>query len=237
MKGFPQLHGFKSQPGFVRLIGHRGARGLMPENTIEGFEYTLDLGVMALEFDVLLSKDNVPVITHDNCLSGQATVYSGQLNSSLCMVGALNLRHNFSLDVEHSPDVPGALRLTWPSNPAKQYDVLVSADLSSPIESWAELEGSQNITADPSGTNTLDIDRPFPGLGFLAIRAKDPPPLFSEDFENGDGGWTNVTTIGCSGSFSRSPGISKRCIKAIERPYTQRCNVYCIRSMWTFQLR
>ena len=73
MKGFPQLHGFKSQPGFVRLIGHRGARGLMPENTMEGFEYTLDLGVMALEFDVLLSKDNVPVITHDNYLSGAVT--------------------------------------------------------------------------------------------------------------------------------------------------------------------
>ena len=73
MKGFPQLHGFKSHPGFVRLIGHRGARGLMPENTIEGFEYTLDLGVMALEFDVLLSKDNVPVITHDNYLSGAVT--------------------------------------------------------------------------------------------------------------------------------------------------------------------
>ena len=73
MQNFPQLHGFKSHPGFVRLIGHRGARGLMPENTMEGFEYTLDLGVMALEFDVLLSKDNVPVITHDNYLSGAVT--------------------------------------------------------------------------------------------------------------------------------------------------------------------
>ena len=73
MKDFPQLDGFRSQPGFIRLIGHRGARGLMPENTIEGFEFTLDLGVNALEFDVMLSKDNVPVITHDNHLSAAAT--------------------------------------------------------------------------------------------------------------------------------------------------------------------
>jgi glycerophosphoryl diester phosphodiesterase len=45
----------------------------MPENTIEGFEFTLDLGVTAIEFDVLLSKDNVPVITHDYQLSSSLT--------------------------------------------------------------------------------------------------------------------------------------------------------------------
>ena len=73
MKDFPQLNGFRSLPGFVRLIGHRGARGLMPENTIEGFEFTLDLGVTALEFDVLFSKDHVPVITHDDYLSAAST--------------------------------------------------------------------------------------------------------------------------------------------------------------------
>jgi len=73
VKDFPQLKGFKGNPGLVRLIGHRGARGLMPENTIEGFEFTLDMGVTALEFDVLLSKDNVPVVTHDNYLSKAST--------------------------------------------------------------------------------------------------------------------------------------------------------------------
>ena len=73
MKDFPQLKGFRGNPGFIRLIGHRGARGLMPENTIEGFEFTLDLGVTALEFDVLVSKDNVPVITHDYQLSASLT--------------------------------------------------------------------------------------------------------------------------------------------------------------------
>ena len=69
MTAFPQLDGFKGSRGLVRLIGHRGARGLMPENTMEGFEFTLDMGVKALEFDVLISKDNVLVVTHDNYLS------------------------------------------------------------------------------------------------------------------------------------------------------------------------
>ncbi len=73
MIDFPQLKGFRGSPGLVRLIGHRGARGLMPENTIEGFNFTLDMGVKALEFDVLLSKDNVPIITHDTNLSEAST--------------------------------------------------------------------------------------------------------------------------------------------------------------------
>ena len=47
------------------LIGHRGARGLFPENTLEGFTRTLALGVRALELDVGLTSDGVPVVLHD----------------------------------------------------------------------------------------------------------------------------------------------------------------------------
>lgn len=47
------------------LQGHRGARGLAPENTLAGFERTLALGVSTLELDVVLSADGVPVISHD----------------------------------------------------------------------------------------------------------------------------------------------------------------------------
>ena len=35
LQNFPQLNAFHAKPGFISLIGHRGARGLMPENTIE----------------------------------------------------------------------------------------------------------------------------------------------------------------------------------------------------------
>ena len=59
LQKFPQLNAFHGKPGFISLVGHRGARGLMPENTIEGFEYILDNGISAIEFDVLLTKDEV----------------------------------------------------------------------------------------------------------------------------------------------------------------------------------
>lgn len=73
LQKFPQLNAFHGKPGFISLVGHRGARGLMPENTIEGFEYILENGISAIEFDVLLTKDEVPVITHDFHLSKSIT--------------------------------------------------------------------------------------------------------------------------------------------------------------------
>ena len=48
--------------------GHRGARGLRPENTLPGFELAFDLGVTSIETDVHLTKDHVPVLIHDPAL-------------------------------------------------------------------------------------------------------------------------------------------------------------------------
>ncbi|AEI47056.1 glycerophosphodiester phosphodiesterase [Runella slithyformis] len=45
--------------------GHRGCRGLMPENTIPAFLKALDLGVTTLELDVVISKDRRVVVSHE----------------------------------------------------------------------------------------------------------------------------------------------------------------------------
>lgn len=45
--------------------GHRGFCALYPENTLLSFEKAIELGVDAVEFDVWLSKDKVPVLMHD----------------------------------------------------------------------------------------------------------------------------------------------------------------------------
>lgn len=52
----------------VLIIGHRGARNLWPENSLEGFRRTRDLGVDAVEFDVHLSRDGELVVIHDPSL-------------------------------------------------------------------------------------------------------------------------------------------------------------------------
>jgi glycerophosphoryl diester phosphodiesterase len=51
------------------IQGHRGARALFPENTLEGFLATAALGVTAFELDVGLSTDGVLVVTHDLALN------------------------------------------------------------------------------------------------------------------------------------------------------------------------
>ena len=49
----------------ILIEGHRGYCAKYPENTLLSFERAIELGVDAIEFDVWLSKDSVPVLMHD----------------------------------------------------------------------------------------------------------------------------------------------------------------------------
>ncbi len=55
------------------LQGHRGARGLAPENTLAGFERALAVGVSTLEMDVAVTRDGVVVVSHDRRLNPDLT--------------------------------------------------------------------------------------------------------------------------------------------------------------------
>lgn len=50
------------------IIAHRGASAVAPENTIAAFEAAITAGADGIEFDVRLSRDNLPVIIHDDTL-------------------------------------------------------------------------------------------------------------------------------------------------------------------------
>ena len=50
------------------IMGHRGAAGHAPENTLAGFNAAARLGVSWVEFDVHLSSDRIPVLLHDDTL-------------------------------------------------------------------------------------------------------------------------------------------------------------------------
>lgn len=54
-----------SKPNYIKIYGHRGARGDLPENTLESFKYLFENNIHAYETDILISKDFIPVITHD----------------------------------------------------------------------------------------------------------------------------------------------------------------------------
>ncbi|WP_308249825.1 glycerophosphodiester phosphodiesterase family protein [Sphaerisporangium fuscum] len=58
----------------MEIHGHRGARGLRPENTLPGMAHTLELGVHAIELDVALTADRQLVLTHDLTVSAVTSV-------------------------------------------------------------------------------------------------------------------------------------------------------------------
>ena len=63
-----------SRPRIPELHGHRGCRGLRPENTLPAFLHALALGVDVLELDVVISADHQVVVSHEPWL-----------NSAICL--------------------------------------------------------------------------------------------------------------------------------------------------------
>jgi glycerophosphoryl diester phosphodiesterase len=61
----------------LEVQGHRGARGLWPENTLAAFAGALELGVSAVELDCGMTRDGVVVVTHDPELNPDLTRDAG----------------------------------------------------------------------------------------------------------------------------------------------------------------
>jgi glycerophosphoryl diester phosphodiesterase len=87
-------------PIFV-LQGHRGARGLFPENTLAGFRGALALGVSSLELDIAVTRDGVPVVVHDPRLNPDLTrdASGAWLDGAGPAVGGLTLAELQRFDV------------------------------------------------------------------------------------------------------------------------------------------
>lgn len=53
---------------YPNIIAHRGGGKLAPENTLAGLRCGFEHGFRAVEFDVMLARDGIPVVLHDPCL-------------------------------------------------------------------------------------------------------------------------------------------------------------------------
>jgi glycerophosphoryl diester phosphodiesterase len=63
-------------PPAIDLQGHRGARGLAPENTLAGFRRALAIGVTTLESDLALTRDGVLVLSHELVRAAGCSIWS-----------------------------------------------------------------------------------------------------------------------------------------------------------------
>src|SRR6186713_720254 len=57
--------------------GHRGGRGLMPENTIPAMKNAMDVGANTMEMDVVISADKQVVVSHDQFFNELITTAPG----------------------------------------------------------------------------------------------------------------------------------------------------------------
>ena len=98
---------------YPRLIAHRCGGALAPENTLAGLRIAARLGVKAVEFDAMLSRDGVPVIIHDETLerttNGDGSV-AGMAASDLQALDAGAWYHP-AYAGEHLPTLAAALAL------------------------------------------------------------------------------------------------------------------------------
>ena len=63
-----------------KVIGHRGVKDLSPENTINSIEKAIEIGLNWVEIDVKITKDNIPILLHDDDLD-RTTSGSGLVSS------------------------------------------------------------------------------------------------------------------------------------------------------------
>ena len=71
--GVPGNHTAGSGWGFFQ--GHRGCRGLMPENTVPAFLKALDLGITILELDVVITQDSQVLVSHEEFFNHEISTW------------------------------------------------------------------------------------------------------------------------------------------------------------------
>ena len=95
---FPDLMRLKAELGRPLIMGHRGAMGHAPENTMASFALAHRLGVEAIELDVHLSADGVLVVHHDETLD-RTTDGQGELAAlTLAQLQQLDAGRHFSAE-------------------------------------------------------------------------------------------------------------------------------------------
>ena len=66
-----------------KIFGHRGCRGIYPENTINGFKKAILLGVDGIELDVVVNKNQELIISHESYIDTNYCLTNELDNESL----------------------------------------------------------------------------------------------------------------------------------------------------------
>lgn len=163
----------------VDLQGHRGARGLLPENTLPGFARAIELGVTTLETDVAVTKDGVVVISHDPDLNpalvrGPSGLY---LFSRGPMIRTLTLAELKTYDIGRVNSSSNYGR-NWPEQQPRDGERFPTLDdLFALVKARnADVRFNIEIKITPTSGDTTPDPATFARLTIDRIRAADAVP-------------------------------------------------------------
>jgi glycerophosphoryl diester phosphodiesterase len=196
----------------MQLIGHRGARGEAPENTLSGFRYLRELGVFAVELDIQVSADGELVVIHDGFLE-RSTLAEGTVASrTVAELAGVDATHSAFPDWPETEGVPTlrAVMKILQDFEHVQFEVKAKTEADSRVVAekfpplWREFYADRG-----RGDRAFSTSFNPRYLQLLREAAPDIPRgfLFEKDF-SGDA-VTAATTLGC-----RSIG-----------PHQERCTV------------
>jgi glycerophosphoryl diester phosphodiesterase len=175
----------------MKIIGHRGARGLAPENTLASLQKALDHHVDQIEFDVRVTKDGIPLLHHDPRLADPSgskhlvaktnyTELKQHKNDLTTLAEALDLlAGKVALCIEVKPDEPieaivselKKVRLANVSLGSKSQKTLLALHQALPdvhkivIEPWSGVRASRR--ARQVGTTEISMNQLWLWRGFI----------------------------------------------------------------------
>ncbi len=88
----------------IQVHGHRGARGVLPGNTIPAFRYAIEAGVDAIEMDLAVTKDKAIVVSHDPVLRTRELIHELTLTQVRARTNIPTLDEVLSLSTQGSFD-------------------------------------------------------------------------------------------------------------------------------------
>ncbi|MEW5717732.1 MAG: glycerophosphodiester phosphodiesterase family protein, partial [Chloroflexota bacterium] len=115
----------------VMIVGHRGAAGAAPENTLAAFQRAIEIGVDAIELDVHLSKDNELIVIHDPTLvrttDGTGAVRDFTVAELKKLNAAAKFKGSGNYDVQRLPTLQEVFDLVGARAPL-QIEIKLAAD-------------------------------------------------------------------------------------------------------------
>ena len=113
--------------------GHRGCRGLMPENTIPAFKKAIDLGVTTLEMDAVITKDKQVIISHEPFFNHEITTkadgsFVKESDEKSLNIYQMTYEQTQQFDVGSKPHPRFPMQLKLKVHKPKLSDVIDSAE-------------------------------------------------------------------------------------------------------------